>query len=687
MRVYELSKKLSLSNKELIELLQEHGYTLTSIAIIPEEALALIEKGFPQKKKPSTVGSKEKEKPVKASQKVQEQQAPPASAAPSRPVQPQRRQPITVFRQKNKSRQSQLRPSQKAVQPPAQPEVEPTEIILASMTVAEMARKTHKPASDVILTLLKRGIVATINQLLSKKEVAELAEHYGLTVIEKAPVKPQEEKIKVHEEGVWQSRLPVVVVIGHVDHGKTTLLDFIRKTRVAVKEKGGITQHLGAYEVKTAQGNIVFLDTPGHEAFSLIRVRGIKVADIAVLIVAADDGVMPQTVEAIKRAKLAEIPIIVALNKVDKASPAQIEAAKQQLTRYDLTPEEWGGTTVCLSISAKLGQGIDELLDIIVLQSQLMDLKANISISARGFVLESTLERGRGPVATVICQHGVLKIGDYFISGAATGRVSSLVDSYGNRVKEIYPSLPVVVAGFSQLPHAGDMFEVTTQRAIKKAVPAQVRVPDILRQIRDGEATLNFIVKTDNTSSREAVSNALSRLKSDHKAIAVVYAGVGDINESDILLAADTGSIIYGFQVKVQPHAYALIQKKGVRIKNFDIIYKLIEDVEQLLEASKPIKMVSKKIGEAVVLKVFDIKNLGIIAGSLVKTGRCVRDGKVFVWRGKEKVGEGAIKGLQRERKSVKEVHAGFECGFLVDGFDAWEVDDRVECYQDIPAS
>ena len=687
-RVYELSKKLGISNKELLELLEKHGYTLTSIATIPAEALALIEKGFAQKKTlKEKVPSKEKEKPVTAPQKVQEQQAPLVAAAPSRPVQPQRRQPVTTSRQKNKGRQSQLRPPQKAVQPPIQAEVEPTEIILASMTIAELARKIRRPASDVILTLLKRGIAATINQLLSEKEVAELAEHYGLTVIEKTPVKPQEEKIIVHEEGVWQSRLPVVVVIGHVDHGKTTLLDFIRKTRVAAKEKGGITQHLGAYEVNTAQGNIVFLDTPGHEAFSLMRARGIKVADIAVLIVAVDDGVMPQTVEAIKRAKLAEIPIIVALNKVDKASPAQIEAAKQQLTRYDLTPEEWGGTTVCLPISAKLGQGIDELLDVIVLQSQLMELKANISVPAQGFVLESTLERGRGPVATVICQHGVLKIGDYFISGAATGRVSSLVDSYGNRVKEIYPSLPVVVAGFSQLPHVGDMFEVTTQRAVKKAVPAQVRVPDILRQKRDGEATLNFIVKADNASSREAVSNALSRLKSDHKAIAVLYAGVGDITESDILLAADTGSMIYGFQVKVQPHAYALIRKKGVLVKNFDIIYKLTEDVEKLIEASKPIEMVSKKIGEAVVLKVFDIKNLGIIAGSLVKTGRCVRNGKVLVWRGKEKVGEGAIKGLQRERKSVKEVHAGFECGFLVDGFDGWEVDDRVECYQEVPAS
>ena len=479
----------------------------------------------------------------------------------------------------------------------------------------------------------------------------------------------------------------MAVVIGHVDHGKTTLLDFIRKTRVAAKEKGGITQHLGAYEVKTAQGNLVFLDTPGHEAFSFMRARGIKVADIAILVVAADDGVMPQTVEAITRAKLAGIPIIVALNKMDKATPAQVETVKRQLAQHDLVPEEWGGPIPCMPISAKLGTGIDELLDVIVLQSQLMELKANLSVPARGFVLESKIEKGRGPVATVICQHGILRVGDYFIAGTTSGKVSSMVDSSGKRVQEAYPSVPVQVAGFAELPQAGDAFEVATQEEVKKrVVQGAEQRPDLFLKKTLSEKEIPIIVKADNASSKEALLNALSKISSDHRTVTVVTAAVGDITESDVMLASDTGSFIYGFHTKPSANAAELAQKKAVVIKTFDIIYKLLEDISLLLEAGKPVKMITKKIGEASVLKVFDIKGLGIVAGAHVKTGRFVKDGKVIVWRGKSKAGEGTIKGLQRDRKAVKEVHAGFECAFLVDGFDTWEPDDRVECFQEVPA-
>ncbi len=315
-----------------------------------------------------------------------------------------------------------------------------------------------------------------------------------------------------------------------------------------------------------------------------------------------------------------------------------------------------------------------------------MDLKANLTIPARGYVLESKLEKGRGPVATVICQHGILHVGDYFIAGSTSGKVSSLVDSYGKRVTEIYPSLPIQVAGFSELPQAGDVFEVATQEAVKKGIaPTSEQRTDLYLKKGAHESAILLIVKTDNASSREALVNALSKLQSDHRKVTIITAGVGDINESDIMLASDTAAMIYGFHVKAPASIIDSAQKKGVTIRTFDIIYKLLEDVELLLEAGKPVKMVSKKIGEAVVLKVFDIKGLGIIAGAHVRTGRFIRDGKVSIWRGKQKVGEGSIQGLQRDRKPVKEVHAGFECAFLVNGFEAWEVDDRVECFQEVP--
>ena len=698
-RAYELSKKLGISNKDLIELLKEHGYTISNIAVVPDDAIALIEKIFSQrasgkkidltvetsKLQPQAQKVEPLQKPnvaVKSEKKVETKPVAQETKPAERPQEAVTKSPPPAATPTFAQRPSEL------AQPPKQPEPVKNgaqiEITLEAMTVADIAQKAHKQVSDIILTLLKQGIVAPKNQLLPEKTIAKLAEIYGLKVAAKQVVKQQEEKPKeVLAEGVWQERLPVVVVIGHVDHGKTTLLDFIRKTRVAAKEKGGITQHLGAYEVKTDQGNVVFLDTPGHEAFSLMRARGIKVADIAILVIAADDGIMPQTIEAIDRAKKAEIPLIVALNKVDKASAVQIETVKRQLAQHDLAPEEWGGQTVVMPISAKFGTGIDKLLEVVVLQAQLMDLKANMTIPARGYVLESKIEKGRGPVATVICQHGILRVGDYFVAGSTGGKVSSLVDSSGKRINEISPSMPALVAGFTDLPQAGDSFDVTTQEASKKGATGYVSEmrPDIYLKKAAGETEITLIVKADNGSSREALVNSLSKLASPHRKITIVTAGVGTINESDVILASDTNSLIYGFHVKALPSAFELAQKKGVIIKTFDIIYKLIEEVEMLLEAGKPIKMVTKKIGEASVLKVFDIKGLGIVAGAHVKTGRFIRDGKVIIWRGKHKVGEGTIKGLQRDRKPVKEVHAGFECAFMVDGFNDWQVDDRVECF------
>ncbi len=677
-RVYELSKQLGLSNKELVKLLKEHGVSLTSIATVPPEAQALAEKlvkgGNPSSNPEKTAQPKN----VKAAGK-------PQKAAAKLATKPQE------VKKKEKAPKPKS-PAKKVIIHEHEPEVptlEPGSIYLEPMTVAVFAKAAGLSTSEVIIVLLKKGIAAPVTQLLAEETIMFLADQYELTLVKKEAIKDDKEAplVAAEVEGEWKERIPVVVVIGHVDHGKTTLLDFIRKARVAAREKGGITQHLGAYDVQTKQGSIVFLDTPGHEAFSLMRVRGIKVADIAIVIIAADDGIMPQTEEAINAAKAAEIPMVIAINKIDKATPAQIEAVKSQLSRHDLVPEEWGGQTVVMPISAKLGTGVDDLLDVLVLQAQLMELTANLTVPARGYVLESKLEKGRGPVATVICQHGILKVGDYFAAGEVTGRVSSMVDSDGKPIKQVGPSIPVQVAGFSKLAQAGDIFEVHPQKVIKKGIPtAQLRADLLLRKVGEAkEADIDIILKADNASSREAVANSLSRITSAHGSISIIQSGIGDISESDAMFAADTGALIYGFHVKVQPNAQEVIKKKDVKVKTFDIIYKLIEEVEALLEARKPVVMISKKIGEATVLKVFDIKNLGVIAGSIVKDGRFSRQGKVKVYRGKELVGEGPIKSLQRERKSVKEVHSGFECGFLIDGFNDFEVDDRVECYEEVP--
>ncbi len=701
-RVYELSKKFGISNKELLKLLHDEGFDITShAAAVPPQAIAIIEK----KLSPGSAikPAKEPVSKAKASAKIPEKKVEKVSKEVSKLKESKPEIAVKQKLEAPKVEEVSIKAPEKPIvskeaevalpEPKKEAKEEPSAatgnaIVIAPMTVSDIAAIARKPVSEVILTLLKQGIAAAKNKILPEKVVAQLAQLYELKVVEKKQVVAQAQvpKRPVSQTADMVERQPIVVVIGHVDHGKTTLLDFIRKTRVAAKEKGGITQHLGAYQVSTPHGGIVFLDTPGHEAFSMMRARGIKVADIAILVIAADDGVMPQTIEAIKHAKAAQIPIIVAINKIDKATPVQIETVKRQLAQHDLAPEEWGGQTVCVPISAKFGQGVDELLEVVSLQAQLMELTASLSVPARGYVLESKLEKGRGPVATILCQQGELHVGDYFMAGTVWGKVSSLVDSFGNRVTKVGPSIPVQVAGFSVLPHTGDPFEVVAQSMLKKNQPPEETRPGSAMTKSAEQGALNIIIKTDNASSKEALLVAIAKVSAKSpKEFNIIHAAIGMVTDSDIMLAANTHATIYGLHVKTESSSISLAQKHGVIIKHFDIIYKLLEDLEMLAQAAKPIKLVRKKIGEAIVLKVFDIKDLGVIAGAQVKSGRFTRDGKVVIWRGKQKVGEGAIKSLQRDRKAVKEVHAGFECAFLVDGFDAWEVDDRVECFNEVP--
>lgn len=669
-RVYELSKKLGITNKEMISFLKDLGVDVSShVSVVPNEFIEIIEQEFKAKNKPKESPSIEPSPSLFDTQKISEKKI-----------------------SKSTIEEKTTKPATRSVEISNNNAVNQSDektILLKPMTLVELSNVIKKPLNEIISLLLKQGIAITKNQALSVDSIKKIADFYGL----QTKVIKQESTTQKFVKGIWENiptqgtwveRMPVIVVIGHVDHGKTTLLDYIRKTKVAAKEKGGITQHLGAYEVDLPQGKLVFLDTPGHEAFSLLRMRGAKAADVAVLVVAADDGVMPQTIEAIKHAKSVDIPIIVAINKIDKVSPQQIEAVKQQLIRQGIVLEEWGGDTILVPISAKFGTGVDQLLDVIVLQSQIMELKANLSVNARGYILESKLEKGLGPVATVICQHGKLKIGDFFFAGNTKGKINSIIDSYGKRLTSAGPSIPVKISGFEELPHPGDLFAVVSESEFKKGEkPSQIQSSQTpFKAISEGK--INIILKADNASSKEALVEAINKLsaKVENK-FNIISAEVGTVNESDITLAANTKSTIYTFHVRVPKNIIPMSQSLGVDIKHFDIIYKLLEQLEVVAEAAKPIKMISKKVGEALVLKVFEIKGLGVIAGAQVKSGKFVRDGSVVVWRNKQKVGEGKIKSLERERKPVKEVQTGFECAFLIEGFDEWQVDDKVDCYQE----
>lgn len=692
MRVYEFAKEQGVSSKDLLALLSEQGFEFSShMAVLTEPALQFLNKKFAKK--------------IEMSSELKPEPAVTAAPAPSLVKQPEsnalKKSPVSPKEEKVVSKALNMQQVDKISAPAPRVFEEkksvlasaaPKNIILQQYVLGDLAGLLGKGSSDLILTLLKWGILSNKNQLLAEELVARIAEYYEIPVIKPVVEKPKEQKVlhAAQPSEHLTERQPVVVVMGHVDHGKTTLLDFIRKTRVAAKEKGGITQHLGAYEAETSQGNIVFIDTPGHEAFSRIRVRGTKVADIVILVVAADDGIMPQTVEALKHAQSMEVPIIVAINKIDRVDKARIDIVKRDLaTQYELLPEEWGGQTIYVPISAKTGLGVDKLLEMVILQSQLMELKAQSKGKALGYVLESKLEKGRGVVATILTQHGVLKVGDYFTAGKTTGKISSMVDSFGQRINQSGPSHPILVAGFDDLPEAGDYFEVVEKDAylkIKQTGPVLKAVAP-QRSLQDEKAT-PLIIKTDTNSSKEALVESVAKLsKKMERGFVVLQSGLGNVNESDVILAQDTGALIYTLHTKAEPNALLLAQRTKVKIFSFDIIYKLLENLQELSVSMAPVKMVRTKVGEAIVRKVFDIKNLGVIAGAYLKQGIFSRDGMVVAWRGSKKIGEGKITSLQRDKNAVKEVHAGYECAFMVESITDWQIDDRVECFLERPES
>ncbi len=677
MRVYEFAKKFGLSSKQVVSELDKAGVRVKNhMSVLDDVSLRVLEKVFSPKQKDN-----KKKDPSKNAQQNQ-------ALSNNKVLQSGEDVQLGQNKSKNKSKDKYVKNSRKSsfgVKKDSQKNLEPivpAVVELRSMSVGDLSGQVQIPATEVIVTLLKWGIVATKNQIVGEDVVERVANHYEVPTKKISSTIDNFKVEVVYSEKDLQGRLPVVVIVGHVDHGKTTLLDFIRKTRVTAQEKGGITQHIGAYEAHTDQGNIVFIDTPGHEAFGKIRQRGIRAADIVILIVAADDGVMPQTVESIKRAKEMEVPIIVAINKIDRVDAAQIEVVKRQLAQYDVLPEDWGGDAICVPISAVSGQGVDTLLEMINLQAEMLELRASFVGPAQGYILESKLEKGRGSVATCILQGGTLRIGDYFTCGASGGRATTLTDSFDKKIIEITPALPVQIASFDIMPQVGDYLQVVSKEEYRKHRDAQKKAGGSAVGGSTKESVLRLLIKTDTNSSREALIDSIIKLsQSMRDSISIVSSGIGNITEGDVEFAFNTGAEIVGLHVKTEAKAAALASNRGVSVDLFDIIYKLLEDAQKRVDNRQEVEVERIKIGQATVLRVFNIKRIGVIAGCKVDDGRFVRDGYVIAYRNDKKFGEGKITSLQREKKSIQEVNAGYECGFVVEGITGWQEGDRVECY------
>jgi translation initiation factor IF-2 len=574
--------------------------------------------------------------------------------------------------------------------------------IIVKQLAVELSLKPHQ----LIAELMSFNIFANINQTIEPDIAAKIAENHGFVLekerrekgagvhkVEQVVVAPPPPVIEKEEE--LKPRAPIITFMGHVDHGKTSLMDAIRKTRVAAGEAGGITQHIGAYSVEHKGQKITFIDTPGHAAFTAMRARGANVTDIVVLVVAADDGVMPQTIEAINHAKAApHVEIMVAINKIDLPG-ANIDKVKKQLQERDLTPEDWGGKTVVCEVSATRGTGIDHLLEMMLLQAEVMDLKASPTATPRGTVIEAQVEPGRGPTVTVIVQMGTLEVGEPFICGDYSGKVKSLIDDQGNAVKEAGPATPVKVLGFTGLPNAGDEFLVMeseraaktlsderlqAKRAEKLTVPQRATLETLL-EAADGKKTLRLVLKCDTQGSVEAISAALIQIETKKVDLEIIHAGVGPISESDILLASASNAVAVGFNIKVENMAVSAAKREGVQVKLYSIIYELIDQIKDAMAGLLEPEFRETVLGHAEVKQVFELSR-GIVAGCLVTDGRIARTARARVTRKRQPVYDGGISTLRRFQDDVKEVRSGLECGIKLGDFSEYQVGDIIECYQ-----
>ena len=564
--------------------------------------------------------------------------------------------------------------------------------------VGELASRMKKTGAEVVKTLMKNGVMASLSDVIDFDTAAIIAEELGCKVEKEVIVTIEERLIDTAEdkEEDLEPRAPVVVVMGHVDHGKTSLLDYIRNSQVAEGEAGGITQHIGAYQVNVQGKTITFLDTPGHEAFTAMRARGAMITDVAILVVAADDGIMPQTVESINHAKAANIPIIVAINKMDKPE-ANPERIKEQLTKYELVPEEWGGETIICPISAKTGEGIDNLLEMVNLTAEMQELKANPNRSAHGAVIEARLDKGRGPVATLLVQNGTLKQGDVIIAGTAVGRVRAMTSAKGEKLTEAGPSVPVEIIGMGEVPGAGDDFhavadermarELVEQRKHEQKMAAsapvgKVSLEDLFSQIKQGEMKdLNIIVKADVQGSAEAVKASLEKLSNEEVRVRVIHCAVGAISESDVMLATTSNAIIVGFNVRPDNNAKESAARNNVDMRMYRVIYDCINEIETAMKGMLAPKFKEVELGQAEVRNVFRITGVGMVAGCYVTGGKMQRGAQMRLLRDNIVIYDGAIASLQRFKDSVKEVAQGYECGITFEKFQDIKEGDVIEAY------
>ena len=630
-------------------------------------------------------------------------QGPPRPAAPPSPPRPAAPRPAApaatappVLKPVAEPPAARVIPPAAVVETPPPPAEVRRELIRVpeSVTVAELAEKMRRKSGEVIKGLLELGVMRMVNDLLDPTEAKLVADKFGFDV----EIRSVEGDILEEEDadtGAQQLRPPVVTVMGHVDHGKTSLLDAIRKSKVAEKEFGGITQHIGAYQVMTSHGKVTFLDTPGHEAFTAMRARGAQATDIVILVVAADDGVMPQTQEAINHARAANVPIIVAVNKIDKPE-SDPDRVKRELANLELVPEDWGGQTIFVPTSAKKGTGIEQLLEMTALQSEILELKANPNRAAKGVIIESRLDRGRGPVATALIQNGTLKEGDAIVVGSYSGRIRALIDPSGKKVSSAGPSDPVEILGLSGVPSAGDVLvavsderkarQIATMRAdrAKGAGKASTRITleGLQKQIQTGEVKeLRLILKADVQGSVEALAQSLEQLSTDEVKLKVIHSSVGAINESDVMLASASGAIVLGFNVKAEPKASQQAQANGVDLRAYNVIYEAINDLRAALAGMLSPEIRETILGRAQVRQIFVISKLGPIAGSYVAEGKIVRGAKVRVRRGDDIIGQGTVTSLKRFKDDVREVPNGQECGIGVDAVPGIQGGDVLEVF------
>lgn len=695
MRVHELAKQINKTSKEILAELEKAGVSLKShMSVIPDEALSALQPNKPAvaEKKPEPVAPKES---VKAP--VNEAPKPAPSAQKPAPAAPVKAEPPRVEVKEVRP----AAPAPKTYEKPRVEEVKPKKAQMSfPITVGNFAQATGKSIPEVIKTLMKIGVMANVNQLLNEEIGMGLADTLGVEI-----EKEQDEVEALLRDSTQNEktenlkpRPPVVTMMGHVDHGKTSLLDAIRKTNVASGEKGAITQHIGAYGVQVpGKGHVTFLDTPGHEAFTAMRARGANVTDIVVLVVAADDGIMPQTVEAIDHAREANCPIIVAINKIDLPA-ANLEKVMGGLQKNDLTPEEWGGKTICVKVSAKTGEGIDDLLEMLLLQAEVLELKANPNRSAAGTIVEGHLSKGSGPVASIIVQNGTLKVGDIIVAGPHSGRVRALRDDLGKNMKEAGPSFAAELMGLSGVPDAGETFRVVPDEKIAKRVTEKKRLElrekemhsaskhmsleSVYEKISEGNfKELKLIVKADVQGSVEALRDALERLSTEMCRVHIIHGVAGGINESDVMLAAASDAIIIGFHVRADVKAKAIAEREGVDLRYYGIIYEAVENVKQAMEGILSPTLAEKIDGTIEIRQIFKSSKVGTIGGAKVKKGTVARNNQIRVVRDSVVLFEGKLASLKRFKDDVRDVREGFECGVAVDGFNDLQPGDLIEAF------